>query len=500
MSDYQPSDSIRYFVEHGGEADAVIVDGGSRPWSYLNAAVAGLNDATATADNSGGLSIGIVTRNRPPHLALIAATIASRHCYLTLSPMFSDLDLSSDIERLGLHVIAASRDDLDRPGVMAAATNSGAAIVELGEDSDVPLTILRELRGIPEVPDRSGIAVGMLSSGTTGVPKRITLSYGNLVAALGMATPVTSSDRAAHSNQSRPALIWHPIGHISGAVMAIEAYSVGRPIILMERFDAELWASLVERYEVRLGQVNPTAMRMILDANIEPSRLRSLRYVRGGTTATPPDLQQEFERRYEVPFMTTYGATEFSGAIVSWSPEDYRQYGKSHLGSSGRAHPGVQLRIVDADDGRTLGAGKQGVLEVLTPQSAGGTADWVRTTDLAVIDEIGFLWIKGRVDDAIIRGGFKVHPAKVEKALKEHPAVVDAAVVGLADARLGAVPVAVVVLHESFQHTSEEDILTFVEGHLARYEVPTRLRIVDALPLTLSMKVSRPALRALFGS
>jgi long-chain acyl-CoA synthetase len=119
---------------------------------------------------------------------------------------------------------------------------------------------------------------------------------------------------------------------------------------------------------------------------------------------------------------------------------------------------------------------------------------------LAVIDEIGFLWIKGRVDDAIIRGGFKVHPAKVEKALKEHPAVVDAAVVGLADARLGAVPVAVVVLHESFQHTSEEDILTFVEGHLARYEVPTRLRIVDALPLTLSMKVSRPALRALFGS
>ena len=499
MSTQRLSDAIRGFVENGGDADAIIVEHGSRPWSYVADALNDLRSATRDALREEGLSIGVVTRNRPAHLAVIAATIALRHCYLTLNPMFSDEDLATDIERLGLHVIAASRDDLDRPGVLEAAMRSGAAVIELGND-DAALVVLRAIAGGREVPDRSGIAVAMLSSGTTGVPKRITLTYDNLDAALGQSAPTRQSDKPVTSNQSRPSLVWHPIGHISGAVMAIESFSVGRPIILMERFDPELWATLVERHEVRLGQVNPTAMRMILDANIQPSRLRSLRYVRGGTTATPPELQEEFERRYHVPIMVTYGATEFAGAIASWSPDDHREFGKSHMGSSGRAHPGVQLRIVDPGDGRVLAAGEEGILEVLAPQAGNGTKDWLRTTDLAVIDAEGFLWIKGRVDDAIIRGGFKVHPAKIERALKDHPAVLEAAAVGLDDQRLGAVPVAAVVLRENVVAPTPQELLDFVGPRLARYEVPTRLVVVDALPLTLSMKVSRPALRALFTS
>jgi acyl-CoA synthetase (AMP-forming)/AMP-acid ligase II len=104
------------------------------------------------------------------------------------------------------------------------------------------------------------------------------------------------------------------------------------------------------------------------------------------------------------------------------------------------------------------------------------------------------------VDDAIVRGGFKVHPAKVERAFKKHPAVLEAAVVGIDDERLGAVPVAAVVLREHAEPPTADDLLRFVEGQLARYEIPTRVVIVDALPLTLSMKVSRPALRALSAS
>jgi acyl-CoA synthetase (AMP-forming)/AMP-acid ligase II len=497
MSTHRLSDSIREVIEQGGSDTAIIVDDGVRPWSYVASAIAELEAATADAERGEGLSIGVVTRNRPPHLALIAATIALRHCYLTLNPMFSDQDLASDIERLGLHVIAASREDLDRSGVREAALRSGAAVVEL-TGGETPLTILRESDLNRDVPNRSGVAVAMLSSGTTGVPKRITLTYDNLAAAIGQLVTARPVGQPTSSTQLRPALVWHPVGHISGAVMSIEAFSVGRPVILMERFEPELWATLVERHEVRLGQVNPTAMRMILDANIEPSRLRSLRYVRGGTTATPPELQEEFERRFNIPFMTTYGATEFAGAVASWSPEDYRLHGKTHVGSSGRPHPGVQLRTVDPIDAHVLVPGEEGILEVLAPQAASGNGDWVRTTDLAVIDGEGFLWIKGRVDDAIIRGGFKVHPSKVERALKEHPAVLEAAVVGLDDARLGAVPVAAVVLRENTEQPTVEELLLFVEGRLARYEIPTRVVIVDALPLTLSMKVSRPALRALF--
>lgn len=497
LSTHRLSDSIRGFAGQGGSDSAIITVDSVRPWSYVALAIGEIQAATAGSEPGEGLSIGVITRNRSPHLALIAATIALGHCYLTFNPMFSDQDLASDIERVGLHVIAGSRGDLDRPGVREAALRSGAAVIEL-TDGEEPLAILRESGLNRDVPDRSDIAIAMLSSGTTGVPKRITLTYDNLAAAIGQLVVTKPVSHSTPTAQLRPALVWHPVGHISGAVMSIEAFSVGRPVILMERFEPALWASLVEQYEVRLGQVNPTAMRMILDANIEPSQLRSLRYVRGGTTATPPELQEEFESRFNIPFMTTYGATEFAGAVASWSPEDYRLHGKTHVGSSGRPHPGVQMRTVDPIDAHVLAPGEEGILEVLAPQAASGNGHWVRTTDLAVIDDEGFLWIKGRVDDAIIRGGFKVHPSKVERAFKEHPAVLDAAVVGLEDTRLGAVPVAAVVLREDAEQPSIEELLLFVEGRLTRYEVPTRVVVVGEIPLTLSMKVSRPALRALF--
>jgi acyl-CoA synthetase (AMP-forming)/AMP-acid ligase II len=497
MSVSQLSHSVRRSVARGEGANAIIFEDVSRPWSFIAAAISELEDATTMAPRKEGLSIGVVTRNRPAHLALIAASIALGHCFLTLNPMFSDQDLARDVEHLGLHVIAASRDDLERPGVMEAAMRSGAAVVELTSEA-APLALVRQMEFRRDAPDRSTVAIAMLSSGTTGVPKRVELSYSNLEAALGQFLTAKQRSQPAAANQSRPALVWHPLGHISGAVMAIEAFSVGRPVILMERFEPRQWASLVERYGVRLGQVNPAAMRMILDANINPSQLRSLRYVRGGTTATPPELQEEFESRFNVPFMTTYGATELAGAVASWSPEDYRVYGKSHVGSSGRAHPGVLLRTVDASDGHVLDIGEEGILEVQTPQAANGEGKWVRTTDVAVIDDDGFLWIKGRLDDVIIRGGFKIHPARVERALREHPDVLEVAVVGLDDDRLGAVPVAAVVVRENIVRPTADDLRLFVDSRLARYEIPVQIVIVEALPLTLSMKVNRPALRAMF--
>ena len=206
MSTHRLSYSIRGFIEQGGSDNAIIVDDGVRPWSYMASAISDLEAATREIERREGLSVGIVTRNRPPHLALIAATIALRHCYLTLNPIFSDQDLASDIGRLGLHVIAASREDLDRPGVEEAALRSGAAVIEL-TGGETPLTILRESELNRDVPDRSGVAVAMLSSGTTGVPKRITLTYDNLAAAIGQlvtARPVGQPTPSALWPTARP--------------------------------------------------------------------------------------------------------------------------------------------------------------------------------------------------------------------------------------------------------------------------------------------------------
>ena len=201
-----------------------------------------------------------------------------------------------------------------------------------------------------------------------------------------------------------------------------------------------------------------------------------------------------------MPVLTTYGATEFAGAVVGWTIDDHRVFGRSRLGASGRAHPGVELRTVDALTGAELPVGETGVLEVRTAQASADPSAWVRTTDVAVIDADGFLWIKGRVDDVIVRGGFKVHPAKVVAALEEHPEVREAAVVGVADERLGELPVAAVIPRHGRDALDVEELADFVRSRLAAYEVPGRIIVVDELPMTPSMKVNRPALRALFAT
>ena len=119
--------------------------------------------------------------------------------------------------------------------------------------------------------------------------------------------------------------------------------------------------------------------------------------------------------------LQNYGATEFAGAVAGWSLGDFRKFYAEKPGSVGRFQPGVTGRVVDPDTGVELAAGEEGVLEMQAAQFGNGGA-WLRTTDRAVIDADGFLFIRGRADNAIIRGGFKVHPDDVNKVLESHPA------------------------------------------------------------------------------
>jgi acyl-CoA synthetase (AMP-forming)/AMP-acid ligase II len=196
--------------------------------------------------------------------------------------------------------------------------------------------------------------------------------------------------------------------------------------------------------------------------------------------------------------LTSYAATEFGGGVAGWNVDDHRRFWATKRGSAGRAHPGCELRVVDPGTGEVLGSGDEGLLEVKAGQLGSG-AGWVRTTDLARIDADGFLWILGRADQTIIRGGFKVHPDQVAAALERHPAVWGAAVVGRADARLGAVPVAAVELRidATGERITPERLLDHAAPLLARYELPTEIRIVDGLPRTPSGKVDLAAVTAL---
>jgi acyl-CoA synthetase (AMP-forming)/AMP-acid ligase II len=153
----------------------------------------------------------------------------------------------------------------------------------------------------------------------------------------------------------------------------------------------------------------------------------------------------------------------------------------------GRAHAGCELRVVDPETAEPVGPDVEGLLEVRAAALTDGV--WVRTTDLARLDADGFLYILGRADQAIIRGGFKIRPDDIKVALEKHPSVRGAAVVSRDDRRLGAVPVAVVELRPDAAAVTPDDLLTYAADVLARYELPTAVHLIDTLPRTESGKV-----------
>src|SRR5262249_28324577 len=253
------------------------------------------------------------------------------------------------------------------------------------------------------------------------------------------------------------------------------------------------WADAVRRHRPRAVSLVPAALRMVLHSDLTRDDLASIRAVTSGTAPLSADDADAFTEKFGIPVLTSYAATEFGGGVAGWSLSDYRKYWHDKRGSVGRPSLGAQLRVVD-DDGVPLGPDQAGLLEV-KPGQLGPSTEWMRTTDMARIDVDGFLWILGRADQAIIRGGFKVIPAHVRAALAGHPAVRGAAVVGRPDDRLGATPGPVAELRASVDAPA---LVEYLRTRLARYEIPTDIAIVDQIPRTPSGKADLGAVREFF--
>ena len=280
------------------------------------------------------------------------------------------------------------------------------------------------------------------------------LSYATLERVLAGAKHYESNRDATLRLRSGVAVVNSPLVHLGGLFRVLQCVSDGRSFSLLERFTVEGWVDAVRRHAPATASLVPTALRMVLEADVDPAALSSLRSVVSGTAPLDPVDADAFTARF---------------------------------GSVGRAHAGCELRIVDAESGEPMAVDEEGLLEVKAGQLGDGA--WVRTTDLARLDDDGFLWILGRSDQAIIRGGFKVLPEDVRAALERNPAVRGAAVVRRDDRRLGAVPVAVVELRGDAGDVGPDDLLADAGRVLAPYELPTEIRIVEDLPRTDSGKV-----------
>ena len=493
------SERIREVLALDPSAGAVEFEGRWHAWGELGEIARALDAELASAGLGAGTPVGMFLRNEPELIGAALGALLSQRCVVTLNPHQGDATLAADLRALRLAAIVGLSEDWERAEVRAAA--EGALGLALTRRPAAPLARVTGLEKPGSGPHREnapGTAIEMLTSGTTGAPKRVQLGY----AALEQSLLGSGEHYEKKGGDARPrlregvAIVNAPLVHVGGLWRTLQCIADGRSIALLDRFKVEPWLDLVRRHQPKTVSLVPAALKMVLDADLDPADLKSLKSVVSGTAPLPPEYADAFEAKYGIPVLTTYGATEFAGGVAGWSLGDRKEWGARKRGSVGRVHPGCELRVVDPHSGALLPAGGEGLLEVRSAQLGKGS-DWVRTTDLAVLDADGFLFIRGRADAAIIRGGFKVLPGEVAAVLESHPAVREAAVVGLPDERLGHVPVAAVELREGAS-VDAEALRAFAREHLAAYQVPAQIRIVASLPRTPSLKVSQPGVRELF--
>jgi acyl-coenzyme A synthetase/AMP-(fatty) acid ligase len=326
----------------------------------------------------------------------------------------------------------------------------------------------------PESP-----SIRILTSGTTGAPKHFSVAYA-LLETHFISTALTRQQGDDVENLP-PFLCYFPLGNISGIYSTLPMLLRGQRLELLER-------------PAHSG-LPPAMVRAVIDADIPREELASIKAMGVGAAPLDPMVQAAFEDRYHIPILVSYGATEFAGPVAAMTVELHREFGRAKLGTVGRAMSGARLRVVDPVTRAELPPGAEGLLEVVSPRIG---PDWIRTSDVAVIDADHFLFLRGRADGAIMRGGFKLLPETIERALMLHPAVAEAGVVAVTDARLGEVPGAAIALRTHVPAPSEAELAAHLRAHVLATHIPVHWRIGVDLPRTPSLKPDRMALKAMF--
>ncbi|MFI6338927.1 long-chain fatty acid--CoA ligase [Streptomyces sp. NPDC050535] len=338
----------------------------------------------------------------------------------------------------------------------------------------------------------------MYTSGTTSRPKGVRITHGN-VQAKNLAHIVHFGLTAADTT-----LVCGPLYHVGGLDMpALGVLYAGGSVVLQRKFDAVGALHAIQDHGVTNVWLAPAMVNAVLEVpDREAYDTTSVRFILGGGEKTPEPVLRRITNAFpNAWFADAYGLTE----TVSGDTFLDREHALSKLGSVGRPVPHTRVRIVD-DTGKEVTAGELGEITLRGPKvftgywrdekaTAAALKDgWFHTGDIGHVDEDGFLYIDDRKKDMIVSGGENIATPEVERVLYEHPAVLEAAVVGLTHPRWGEVPRAFVVLRPEAD-TGAEELREFCRAHLARFKVPARFDFVDELPRTPSGKVLKRTLR-----
>jgi O-succinylbenzoic acid--CoA ligase len=356
------------------------------------------------------------------------------------------------------------------------------------------ISTLRSLMGdgplLPPRPiDPQAVQSILFTSGTSGTPKGAQITYANLYA-----SAQASAERLGVEPHDRW-LAPLPLYHAGGMSVVWRSVLYRTAMVLENGFDINRIQSHFDTNQITLISLVPTQLYRLMQANVRfPDTLRLI--LLGGAAATPELLKQATERG--LPVATTYGLTEAASQVATMLPEEVRR----KPDSVGKPLTGTQITIVD-DVGQSQPAGEIGEIVVRGPTVMPGyigqpplVDQTFPTGDLGYLDSEGDLWIVQRRTDLIVSGGENIYPAEVEAALRSHPAVAEACVVGLPDAEWGQQVAAAIVL-KAERSVAEADLLAHIGHQLAPYKRPRLIRFVDDLPQTASGKVIRSGVREL---
>lgn len=357
--------------------------------------------------------------------------------------------------------------------------------------------------------DPDEIAVLLFTSGTTGEPKAAVLRHKHLV------SYILSSVEFASAPEEDASLVCVPPYHIAGIAAVMSSVYSGRHVIQLPNFTAEAWVQLAREHKVTTAFVVPTMLARIVEllevegeetANMP--HLNSLAY--GGGKMPLSVIQKAMQFFPNTDFSNAYGLTETSSTICVLGPDEHRETASSsdpkvqrRLVSVGRGLPGVEIEIRD-DEGKLLGPGERGEIYVRGEQVSGeyegrgavtDAEGWFPTRDAGSMDDEGYLFLEGRADDVIVRGGENLSPGEIEDVMLTHPSVADAAVVGIPDEQWGEA-VAAVVVAKAGSSVDLDALKAMIQEQLRSSRVPQVIEIWTELPYNETGKLLRRVVKA----
>ena len=452
-----------------------------------------------------GERVVVMIPNAPEITALYAAIARCGAVVLPMPFLLADGEVRRLLADAEPVVVITSAELYGKVSPAASQVQSVRSVICIDRPTPDGAIDLEELlageRAEAELVDRdqSDLALLIYTGGTTGRPKGVMLTHGNLAFAAERAAEVSAHENdVSHTDITCSAL---PLSHTYGVLVWLAGTQLGGRSVLMRWFEPGTWFRCVEEYRCTISPLVPTMISYLLNhADAATRDMASLRLVNTGAAPLPADVGRAFEERFGCTVLEGWGLTESVGYGT------LNRLGSRKWGSIGRPGPGVEICVHDVSSWAELPAGEVGEICMRGGHTMAGywnlpdrTAEtlrdgWLRTGDVGYVDADGFVFVVDRTEDLIVRGGLNIYPRDVEEVLQTHPAVLEAAVVGVPDHRSREQIKAYVVLKSGAEATSDE-ILEHCRTHLAGYKAPRSVTFLDALPKSGVGKVLRRELR-----